>query len=359
MKYAGLFGFLLLILVNVHFSFKNKDNPASGLTTISIFGKQPTVTVDKANNIKVVFGQDKEIFYTYSKDEGKTFITPQRIAKQDKLALGMTRGPQITTTKDYTVIAAAAHTGKILAYRLKNGETKWSEPVNILHSDTTAKEGFVALAPGKDNVVHAVFLDMRIDKKNNIFSATSPDGGKTWSKSTLVYKSPEGRVCPCCRPSITADQKGNVFVMFRNEVAGNRDMYLAQSKDGGKTFSPAQKLGMGTWTLKGCPMDGGGIALDAKGKIGTTWRRENTIYYAEPGAMEQKMGEGRASSLTKTTKGNYLVWQQGNNIMAQTPNQLGSQVIGTGTYPRLTTMPNQKVLSVWETDGKIVAKILL
>jgi hypothetical protein len=274
------------------------------------------------------------------------------------MALGMTRGPQIITTQDYTVIAAAGFTGKIMAYRLKNGETTWSQPVNILHADTTAKEGFIALASGKDNVVYAAWLDMRLDHKNNIFSAVSSDGGKTWSKSKLVYTAPEGRVCPCCRPSITADQKGNVYVMFRNELKGARDMYVAHSRDGGKHFSPAQKLGMGTWNLKACPMDGGGLALDPKGKVGTTWRRENTIYFASPGSMEQKIGEGRACSLAKTAKGNYIVWQQNSKILALSPGKLGPETIGDGTYPRTATLKNQSAISVWESAGQIVASRL-
>jgi len=245
-----------------------------------------------------------------------------------------------------------------MVYRLKNNESKWSQPVNILNSDTTAKEGFIALASGKDNLVYAAWLDMRIADKNNIFSSYSLDGGKTWSKSKLVYKAPEGGICPCCRPSITADQKGNVYVMFRNELKGTRDMYVAHSKDGGKIFSPAQKLGLGTWTLKACPMDGGAMALDASGKVGTTWRRENTIYYTEPGSMEQRIAEGKASSLVKTLQGNYIVWQQGNNIMSLAPNKLRPEIIGTGIYPRITTLSNQKILGLWESDGKIVSKIL-
>jgi hypothetical protein len=358
MKNAVIAFGAIVLIISIHAGFKPKDSKDGATFTISTFGKQPTVTVDKANTIKVVFGQGEEIFYTSSKNEGKTFATPKRIGKQTKLALGMTRGPQITTTQDYTVIAAADHTGKIMAYRSKNNQTQWSQPVNILDTDTTAKEGFVALAHGKENTVYAVWLDLRLDQKNNIFSSTSADGGKTWSKNKLVYKSPNGRVCPCCRPSITADEKGNVYVMFRNELNGARDMYLAHSKDGGKTFSPAQKLGKGTWTLKACPMDGGAVSLNAKGNVGTTWRRENTIYYAEPGALEQKIGEGRASSLVKTTKGNYLVWQQGDNIVALTPNQLSTEIIGTGIYPRLTTLANGKVMSIWEKDGQILAKLL-
>lgn len=359
MKYYTIILWAALLVAGIHVGFRLKDIKADATITISAFGKQPAVAVDKANTIKVVFGQGEEIFYTTSKDEGKSFTKPQRVGKQPKLALGMTRGPQIITTRDFTVIAAAAHMGKIMAYRLKNEDTKWSEPINILNKDTTAKEGFVALATGKDNNVYAVWLDLRLGNQNNIFSASSADGGKTWSENRLVYKSPGGSVCPCCRPSITADEKGNVYIMFRNEVDGARDMYMAHSKDGGKSFNTARKLGMGTWSLKACPMDGGAVAMNANGKVGTTWRRENSIYYAEPGTMEQKIGEGRASSLVKTLKGNYIVWQQGNNIVAQMPNQLGPEIIGTGIYPRLTALANQKVLSVWEMDGKILAKILL
>ncbi|CAN5783015.1 hypothetical protein BH24BAC1_BH24BAC1_36580 [soil metagenome] len=347
------------VVVSACISFSFAINNAEQAITVSTFGKQPTIAVDKANNIKVVFGQEDEIFYTASTNGGKSFSTPIGIGKQPKLALGMTRGPQVITTKDYTVIAAAAHTGKIMAYRLKNNEAKWSQPVNIVDADTTAKEGFVAVASGKENTVYATWLDLRLDKKNNVFFSYSPDGGKTWSKNTLVYASPEGKVCPCCRPSITADQKGNVYIMFRNELKGARDMYLAHSKDGGKSFSPAQKLGTGTWMLKACPMDGGAISMDVDSKIGSTWRRENTIYYAEPGSPEQKIGEGRASTLAKTTKGNFIVWQQNNKIMALTPNQLSTETIGTGTYPRVAAFSNsQGAMIMWESEGQILAKRL-
>ena len=346
----------LLLLAAAYMGFKEK--PAADLVTVSTFGKQPAVAVDHHNTVKVVFGQGEEIFYAASRDGGQTFTPPVRVAQQGKLALGMTRGPQIVATKDYTLIAAAGFTGSILAYRLKNGETVWSPPVNILQADTTAKEGFIALASGPGNVVYAAWLDMRMDHKNNVFSATSPDGGKTWSKSKLVYSGPEGGVCPCCRPSLTADTKGNVYVMFRNEVKGARDMYLAHSRDGGKSFLPAQKLGTGSWQLKACPMDGGGIALDARGQVATTWRRENILYYAQPGSGEQSLGEGRAGALAASAKGNYIVWQQNRNIMVLSPQETGAQRIGSGTYPRVATLRDQSAIAVWEAGGQIVASKL-
>jgi hypothetical protein len=348
---------LAILAATLYFSFTFNEEDA-GTIKVSDFGKQPAIAVDNANNLHVVFGQADEIFYTSSRNGGSSFATPQPMGRQDKLALGMTRGPQVITTRDYVVIAAADHTGKIMAYRLKNNESEWGDPVNILNGDTTAKEGFIAIASGKENNVYAAWLDLRIGKKNNIFSAFSSDGGKTWSESKLVYASPEGRVCPCCRPSITADRKGNVYVMFRNDLNGARDLYVARSKDGGRSFAPAQKLGEGTWIFDKCPMDGGGISTDAKGKVGTTWRRENTVYYSEPGMPERKIGEGRASSLVKNSRGNYLVWQRGTHIMALTPDELGSEIIGTGIYPRLASLRDESVICIWESEGKIVAKKL-
>lgn len=327
-------------------------------TTVSPFGKQPALTADAAGNLHVVFGRGDEIFYTVSKKGKLSFAKPLKIGEQKKLALGASRGPQIISTKDYLVVAAADHTGKILVYRLKHGASRWSEPVNLLRGDSTAKEGFIALSAGRENQVYAAWLDLRLRKRNNIFSARSSDGGKTWSENKRVYESPGGGVCPCCRPAIAADENGNVYVMFRNELEGARDLYLARSRDGGKSFAAVQKLGAGTWMLDRCPMDGGAVSMDGKGNVGTVWRRENTVYYAEPGRAETKIGEGKASVLVKTSKGNYVAWQQGSQVMILTPEKLRAEELGAGSFPRLASMADGQVVCVWESGGQIVAKQL-
>ncbi len=100
----------------------------------------------------------------------------------------------------------------------------------------------------------AVWLDLR-DKHNKIFGAKSTDGGKTWGKNIMIYASPDTTVCECCKPSVV--MKGNnIYVMFRNWLNGNRDLHIIQSTDIGLNFGQAQKLGAGSWTLNGCPMDG-------------------------------------------------------------------------------------------------------
>jgi hypothetical protein len=61
---------------------------------------------------------------------------------------------------------------------------------------------------------------------------------------------------------LAGDQGKSCFVMFRNLINGNRDLYLIESIDNGKTFGQATKPGNGYWKLNGCPMDEGGLAID-------------------------------------------------------------------------------------------------
>src|SRR5690606_19480837 len=119
----------------------------------------------------------------------------------------------------------------------------------------SAREGLHALAVGPEGQLYCVWLDLR-NNEPEVFGSSSTDGGKTWSPNRLIYRSPDGNVCECCHPSVTFDSKGHLYVMWRNWLDGNRDLYWSLSKDGGRTFSQAKKLGQGHWPLRNSPMDG-------------------------------------------------------------------------------------------------------
>jgi hypothetical protein len=74
--------------------------------------------------------------------------------------------------------------------------------------------------------------------------------------------------------------------MFRNWIDGSRDFYLTKFTNNSQRFPQPQIPGTGTWKLKGCPMDGGGILLDSKNVMHTTWQREGNIFCAQPGEQE-------------------------------------------------------------------------
>jgi hypothetical protein len=203
----------------------------------------------------------------FPKNRGMFFSTPVLVAILPKLAASHTRGPQIAATENGLAVVASNTMGEIFSYTMdKKG--KWSQTARTHHADTVAKEGLIALSAERENVF-AVWLDLR-DKQNKIYAAKSTDGGQTWSKNMMVYASPDGTVCECCRPSVVM-RGNNVFVMFRNWLSGNRDLYLVHSSDGGNSFGQPQKLGNGSWALKGCPMDGGGVVISNSGETETVW----------------------------------------------------------------------------------------
>lgn len=157
-------------------------------------------------------------------------------------------------------------------------------------------------------------------------------------------------VCECCKPSIAVKGK-NVSKMFRNWLKGSRDLYLITSVNRGKTFSEAQKLGLGTWPLKGCPMDGGGLSVDSENYIRTAWQRDGIVYYAEPGNLEEKIGEGRAVG----TSENLIHWQKGSDLFFKRING-DQQKAGEGTVLKVLQLKNKSMLAVWEKGDQIHAR---
>jgi hypothetical protein len=92
--------------------------------------------------------------------------------------------------------------------------------------------------------------------------------------------------------------------MWRNCVDGARDFYLLRSKNG-TSFSKAMKLGVGTWKINACTMDGGGITHDGTRTI-TVGRREGDIYISEPGKAETKLGKGKDVAVA-ASQGTFLL----------------------------------------------------
>lgn len=171
----------------------------------------------------------------------------------------------------------------------------------------------------------------------------------------MVYQSPDGHVCECCKPSIAAEGT-TVGIMFRNWLNGSRDLYLLQSSNKGKTFMPAQKLGTGTWKLNGCPMDGGGIAIDPSGAIHTVWQREGYVYYCKPGETEMTVGKGRTCSIAGTVGNTVITMEKRDTLEAIKLSRKEVIPIGTGSFVKPLSLPGNKMLFVWEQDGLIKYK---
>jgi hypothetical protein len=324
--------------------------------------KQPQVAVDPQGRIYLVFGTGNSICMTTSDDMGKSFKQPIKIEDTGVLALGRRRGPRISATDKAIVVTAVVgeqgrgKDGNLLAWRSDDRGGTWQGPARINGVANSAREGLHHLAAAPEGTFYSVWLDLR-EKGTELYGARSSDGGRSWDHECLIYKSPDGSICQCCQPQVAFGPDNILHIMWRNELSGNRDMYLIDSKDGGRSFGKPAKLGRGTWPLDGCPMDGGGIACDRDGRVTTIWKRDSQIYRCFPGSPEISLGEGRQGWAATGPDGVCLIWQSGPTSRVLTllpessePTELAAH--GTNPVVACATSGKGPVFAAWEeSDG--------
>jgi len=320
-------------------------------------GQQPNAAIDTKGTVRVVFGK-KDIIYTmFSTDNGQTFSEPEKIAILPDMHLGMSRGPQIASSRNYSLVTAMDKTGNIHAYRLNHSNNKWVTLANVNDLKGSAPEGLMALTADKEDTFYAVWLDTRGNKENKVYFSSLNAGKDAWAANTMVYTSPEKSVCECCKPNI-AFSDAKLIISFRNWLNGSRDIYYTSSTDNGKTFSAPQKFGQGTWKLEGCPMDGGGLVIGEKGLVSSAWQRKGEIFYSRENQPEQKVGTGRSCSLTLAGANTSVVWQEKDQIKLRKLNTNTTLELGKGNCPKVYTLTNGKTLCLWEDTGTVQYKVL-
>lgn len=323
--------------------------------------KEPQVALDGQGHISIVFGIDQNLYITQSSDAGTTFGAPRPIASAGILSLGMRRGPRIAYSGKTLVISAVfgkqggGKDGELVAWRSPDGGKNWKGPILVSDIPGAAREGLHGMASGPDGTLACAWLDLR-DKGTRLYLAQSRDGGATWSKNSELYRSPSGTICECCHPSVAFDSKGRLLVMFRNALNGARDMYLMRSSDSGKTFSSARKLGNGVWMLDACPMDGGAVCITSTGQVTTFWRRSRTLYACVEGEPEIPVGDGQQGWVAAGNAGPYYAWlsRRPGPLMVLTPGDTAPRILADNADdPVVAASPDGKtVFAAWTVDGK-------
>ncbi len=326
--------------------------------TTDVAFKQPQIA-STGDLIGVAFGSGNDIYYTSSVNDGENFSRPTKIETHGRMPLGRHRGPRVAIQSGNVIISAVVgkegggKDGDVLAWRSKDNGKTWLPPVRVNDVAGAAREGLHSMAAGNGWVI-AAWLDLRA-KGTRIYGALSDNGGATWSKNFLVYESPDGSVCECCHPTVMVGPTGRLYVMWRNALGGNRDMYLSTSNDGGKSWDAAKKFGNESWKLEGCPMDGGGMTLTGQAKPYAVFRKDKEIHYSTPNAIERVLGMGKdpaiASGLNEAL---YVVWTSPTGaIEAMTSRANSVQVLTPkGAYPQVV-FTGRQALAFWEEEDGI------
>jgi len=315
--------------------------------------------------VALAYGAGSAIWFATSADGGRTFGQRVKVAESGALALGRHRGPRVTILKDAILVtavtgAAASHAehahgvpdrGDLTGWRSVDGGKTWSKTAMVTDAPAAAEEGLHSIIADAHENLYAAWLDHR-GKGTELYGAKSTDRGRTWGKNVRIYASPEGTICQCCNPSLAVDAKGDIEIMWRNALAGSRDMYVAKTSDF-VHFSAPQKVGQGTWKLEACPMDGGSLVND-HGRMLSAWRRETAVFVDEPGKAEVRVGEGHDVALEVGAKGAYVMWAGKAGIELLRPGAKAPETLaGEGGFPAMVALDDGAMLAAWEEQGTI------
>ena len=324
-----------------------------GATPLAFPGVQPQLA-KLGNRVFLAYGSESGVSVTSSTDGGQTFGSAVNLAVPGRMSLGMHRGPRIAATPSAVIVTMVAGPkgggldGDVLLYRSTDGGLTFGAPIVINDVPGSAREGLHALAATDQGVVMLAWLDLR-ETGTRIYTAVSRDHGVTWSPDRFVYASASGSVCECCHPSVAIDSNGTLAVMFRNNLDGNRDLYVAQSHDGA-VFAPPQKSGLGSWPLNACPMDGGGMVFRS-GSLTSVWRRQNDIYLAPLGKPEVRVGAGRDPVIDQFGAHQDIAWSSPVGMVLRRDGG-PPRTLGEGRFPAMVSLAQRTVLA-WEFQGAV------
>ncbi len=274
---------------------------------------EPQLSVANDGRVALAWGNEESIHCCVgAPGKNEEFQRDQLVAKGLQFSVGMRRGPRVALLEGERVVVSAiggakggGKDGDLFAWRSLPDAKGWSAAVRINSVEGTAREGLHAMARGPKGELYCTWIDLR-EKKPALFGALSTDGGTTWTLEQRISRDPE--LCPCCAPSACYDLKGGLHLMWRGLREGARDMLLAHSSDGGKSFGEATKIGSGTWKIDACPMDGGAIAALTDGAVLAVYRREKELYSSRGEKAESRLGKGEQAWVCGTEIGIWVVW---------------------------------------------------
>ena len=128
-------------------------------------GSQPQITADAKGMTRVVFGREDKIYCATSSTGSSGFSNPVLVGQVKGMHLGMSRGPQLASSKNYSVVTAIDKAGNIYWFKLSHATGKWKYmgPLNDLKG--SAPEGLMIIAADSKDNFYAVWLDIRTAKE--------------------------------------------------------------------------------------------------------------------------------------------------------------------------------------------------
>jgi len=268
----------------------------STLIKVADNAKAPWLALDPEGNAYIAFSRGGNIEVCVSLDGGATFSAPVRALNAGGRDPGTAgRGPRIAVdhqkrlyvSAPLTVGAPDAAIMNDLYYAVSTDKGKtWTRPY-LISEPKTGMESVHATAAGPGDL-HVAWLSSAGEKPPVLCYAKFGADGKKSGKTVTVSAYP----CERCPPAIAVDGRGNPSVAWResnHDAASkeNRQIFIATSSDGGKSFGATARLNSVDSGLSECPQEGPALAVTGDSKtLAAAWmdrrdlEHDANIYWA-------------------------------------------------------------------------------
>jgi hypothetical protein len=223
------------------------------------------------------------LFFARSTDGGKTFSAPVAVnskpgevwgfsVSKPRIAVGRNGTIHVfypandvspTNGKPYAVAHYTRSTdgGRSFEKAQRVNSMATTDASHLVHGGLTHGTVFGTMAVDAQGAVYTLWIDTRDMMKEGdagkVFMAVSRDDGKSFGKDTELFPAD---VCPCCQLTAYVDGGQRLYVGSRQVDGKYRDSTVAVSTDGGRTFSPRQRIVGKRWEIEGCPLKPTSIA---------------------------------------------------------------------------------------------------
>ena len=309
---------------------------------------------------------DTDVFAAASRDAGRTFSAPVRVnSTPGDARVNGEQPPRVALkerpggTPEIAVVWTTRGTAgtKMLSATSNDGARTFSASTLVPGTDAPGNRGWEAVGAGPGSRFFAVWLDHRKLAQpqqlqmagehhheagapaKSTQAATPTDGVAMAQLSQLYVASLDGAVAPqgvtggvcyCCKTAIAAGPADSLYLAWRHVYPGNlRDIALAVSRDGGKTFTPPVRVSEDKWQIEGCPDDGPSMAVDRQGTVHVVW----------PSVVTERGGPVKALFHAMTRDGRTFTPRE------RIPSE------GQANHPQLSIDGSGTLAVVWDESG--------
>ena len=243
-----------------------------------------------------------DVYSSTSRDGGRTFTAPVRVNRvPGEASVSGEQPPWIVLTPRQAALPAITvlWTAKspagtrLVSARSLDGGKSFGAAAPLPGSTAGGNRGWESAAVTPNGDVVAVWLDHReaarpggaaaAHQHGDTAQAAAPatDGVARAQLSQIFFadlnqpssaRSLAPGVCYCCKTSIATGTGGTIVAAWRHVYPGSvRDIALAKSTDGGRTFSAPVRVSDDNWVLNACPENGPAVAVDRANAVHVVW----------------------------------------------------------------------------------------